>query len=68
MTNSEKIQAPALPHQVCEDPDDDRFLACALASECKVIISGDKHLLKLLGYRSIVVLTPRMFIEQYLKT
>lgn len=68
LTNSEIIQAPALPHQVCEDPDDDKFLACALASECKVIISGDKHLLKLSGYRGIVILTPRMFIERYLKT
>ncbi len=68
LTNSEIIQAPAIPHQVCEDPDDDKFLACALASECKVIISGDKHLLKLSGYRSIKILTPRTFIEGYLKT
>jgi uncharacterized protein len=68
LTNSEIIQAHALPHQVCEDPDDDKFLACTLASECKVIISGDKHLLKLSGYRSIDILTPRIFIEQYLKT
>ena len=68
LTNSEIIQAPAIPHQVCEDPDDDKFLACALASGCKVIISGDKHLLKLSGYRSIDVLTPRVFIERYLKT
>jgi putative PIN family toxin of toxin-antitoxin system len=68
LTNSEIIQAPAIPHQVCEDPDDDKFLACALASECKVIISGDKHLLKLSGYRSIEMLTPRIFVEGYLKT
>ena len=67
LTNSEIIQAPAIPHQVCEDPDDDMFLACALASECKVIISGDKHLLKLAGYRSIDILTPRMFyVDMYI--
>ena len=31
---------------LCEDPDDDKFLECAVAGECKIIISGDKHLLK----------------------
>lgn len=51
---------------VCEDPDDDKFLECALASKCKTIISGDKHLLKLTGYEDIVVLSPRNFVEKYL--
>jgi uncharacterized protein len=68
LTNSEIIQAPAMPHQVCEDPDDDKFLACALAGKCSVIISGDKHLLKLSGFRRIDILTSRIFIERYLKT
>jgi len=68
LTNSEIIQALAMPHQVCEDLDDDKFLACALAGKCSVIISGDKHLLKLSGYRRIDIFTPRIFIERYLKT
>jgi len=51
---------------VCEDPDDDKFLECAVASKCKTIISGDKHLLKLAGYQGIMVLTPRDFMEKYL--
>ena len=67
VTHSDIIQVPSLSHQVCEDPDDDEFLACALGSESKIIISGDKHLLKLSGYRGIRILTPRAFIEQYLK-
>lgn len=68
MAHSKTIQSPSLAHQVCEDPDDDKFLACALSSEENmVIISGDKHLLKLSGYRGITVLTPRAFVEQYLK-
>jgi uncharacterized protein len=29
-----------LKEPVCEDPDDDKFLACALASGSKIIISG----------------------------
>ena len=51
---------------VCEDPDDDKFLECALAGKCKTIISGDKHLLKLTGYEDIIVLDPRNFVEKYL--
>jgi len=67
ITHSEIVQTPPLAQQVCEDPDDDKFLACALGSDCKIIISGDKHLLKMSGYRGITVITPRAFVEQHLK-
>ena len=50
----------------CEDPDDDKFLECAVAGKCKTIISGDKHLLKLSGYEGITVLSPRNFVDKYL--
>ena len=52
---------------VCEDPDDDKFLECAVAGKCEMIISGDKHLLKCSGYEGISVLSPRNFVEKYLK-
>ena len=54
---------PALSEQVCDDPDDDKFLACALASETKMIVSGDKHLLRVSGYKSIEVLKPKAFVD-----
>jgi uncharacterized protein len=66
-THSEIIQAPSFPSQVCEDPDDDNFLACALRSKSRIIITGDKLLLKITGYKGISILTPRMFIERYLR-
>lgn len=56
----------SLPHQVCDDPDDDKFLACALTSKTKIIVSGDKALLKTSGYCGIQVLSPRRFVDQYL--
>jgi len=51
----------------CEDPDDNKFIECAIASKTKLIVSGDKHLLKISGYREIVVHNPRNFVDLYLK-
>lgn len=48
-----------------EDPDDDRFLECAVALESKVIASGDRHLKDLGKYFDIEILTPREFIDRY---
>ena len=64
--DAEVISVKCLPEPVCDDPDDDKFLACALAGECKLIVSGDKHLLKVSGFRSIKVLKPREFVNCYL--
>jgi predicted nucleic acid-binding protein len=60
------ILASGLPEPVCHDPDDDKFLACALASEAKLIVSGDKHLLRVSRYRGIAIVSPRKFIDEYL--
>ena len=60
------VQAPAFSDPVSDDPDDDKFLACALASNTKVIISGDKHLLRLSGYCGLDVLRPSKFVNEYL--
>ena len=61
-----EFSSAVLKEPVCEDPDDDKFLACALASGSKVIISGDKLLLKISGYQGIQVLNPRAFVDQSL--
>lgn len=60
------FSVPPLPEKVCEDPDDDKFLACALASESNLVVSGDKHLLKVSGYQNIEVLKPRDFLDNHL--
>jgi len=52
---------------VCEDPDDNKFIECAIASNCTIIVSGDKHLLKLTGYKGITVLNPRDYVERFSK-
>ena len=62
----EFIDTQGVNISVCDDPDDDKFIECAVASKCKTIISGDKHLLKLSGYDGIDVLKPRQFVDNYL--
>ena len=63
---AEMVPSIRLTEPICEDPDDDMFIACALAAKCKCIISGDKHLLKMSGFRKIKVLSPRAFVDKYL--
>ncbi len=60
--NAQLVQTTDLPEPVCEDPDDDKFLACALVSNTNIIVSGDSDLLKVSGYCGIQVLTPRIFV------
>ena len=63
---AEFYEVQPLPAQVCSDPEDDKFLACALASQAESIVSGDKHLLRVSGFQGIQVLRPRAFVEAYL--
>lgn len=66
LVNAHAFPPAALDSRVCADPDDDKFLACALASGAGTIVSGDKHLLDVTGYRGIEVLRPRAFVDRYL--
>jgi uncharacterized protein len=60
------VDAHGLDRPVCRDPDDDMFLACAIAGRADIVISGDKALLETSGYAEIAVLTPREFIDRFL--
>lgn len=64
--NSKIIESLPLPAPVCVDPDDDKFIACAIAGKTNIIISGDGHLLKVDGFRNIRVYKPREFVDKYL--
>src|SRR3989344_2381493 len=41
-----------------EDPNDNKILECALASNSEYIISYDKHLLKLKKFKNIKIISP----------
>lgn len=50
---------------VTDDPDDNKFLECAVALDSKFIISGDNHLTAIKKYIDIKILSPRKFIDFY---
>ena len=66
IAKAELIEAASLDEAVCDDPDDDKFFAGAIAGEIMLIVSGDKHLLKMSGYHGIEVIRPRQFVDKYL--
>lgn len=59
------VEPVKLPHKICVDEDDDKFIACALAGKATVIVSGDKHLLDQNGVFNLEILKPRMFLDAY---
>jgi len=64
-----KMYFPIILHQpVSQDPDDDKFIACALSANCKIIVSGDKDLLSVSGYAGLEILKPASFVKKYLET
>jgi putative PIN family toxin of toxin-antitoxin system len=64
--HSEIVQSFVLSEPVCEDPDDDKFIACAISNDVGYIVSGDKHLLKISGYHGIRVIKPQEFCTEFL--
>lgn len=55
----------SVPRVVANDADDDHVLACALAAQADLIVSGDKHLLGLGGsYQGIPIVRPVQALQQ----
>jgi hypothetical protein len=47
---------------VDKDPDDNKFIECAVALNATYVVSGDKSLLGVGAYMGISIVTPREFI------
>ena len=65
--HSELFLPQSLPAPVSRDPDDDKFIALAIAANCKIIISGDKDLLVVRRYDGVEIIKPGDFVKQYLR-
>ncbi len=58
-TKTPKIEA------IKDDPDDDKFIECAVALKADVVITGDKALKKIREYLGIKIFTPEQFLKNY---
>jgi uncharacterized protein len=50
---------------VKNDPDDDKFIECALALKAKVIVTGDKAIEAVGEYMGVKILTPQRFFKSF---
>ena len=60
--DSEVLQVTHPVQGVSQDPDDDKFLACAVSTQAEYLVSGDLHLTSLKRYQNTLILTPRQFL------
>ena len=50
------------------DPDDDKFVECAVVSGASAIVSGDRHLLSLQEYQGIRVFSAAAYLARFEQT
>jgi predicted nucleic acid-binding protein len=61
------VEPASVPVSACDDPDDLKFLACALAGGARIVVTGDRALLRASGFRGLEVVTPREFVRRHLE-
>ncbi len=62
-----KVENPPRVDVVKEDPEDNKFLGCALKGKAEMIVSNDQHLLNMQGFKGIPVLTPSKAVKIILR-
>lgn len=61
---AEVVEPASIDAVVIRDPDDDTVVACAVASESEVIVSGDEDLLSLRTYGQIRMITAAELVSE----
>ncbi len=60
----ELVSPAPLARRISRDPDDDAVLACALAAQADLIVSGDQDLLVLQAFEGIPIVTAAQALER----
>ena len=60
---AELVTGPAQVAGVSDDPDDDKYLAAAVAGRASFVVTGDPHLLTVKEYEGVRIITPRSFLD-----
>ena len=53
---------------ITKDPDDNKFLECAMAAGAEFIISGDPHLINVAEYKAVKTVSAAAFLDLVLKS
>ncbi|MBI4143817.1 putative toxin-antitoxin system toxin component, PIN family [Candidatus Woesearchaeota archaeon] len=67
LVNSERVNPEYSFGIVTDDPDDDKFVYCAVEGKCDFLVSQDEHILKLKEYQRIRIVTPDEFLRIWTK-
>ncbi len=59
-----KILAPGFLAVVKDDPDDDKFLECALYARADFLITSDDHLLRIREFEGVRIVKPADLLKQ----
>ena len=62
---AEQVEIEGSLQVVRADPDDDKFVECAIIGGASFIISSDHHLLDLGEYQNIKIASPEDFLSQF---
>jgi putative PIN family toxin of toxin-antitoxin system len=65
ISQSEIVQPNHWFKIVHEDPEDDKFIDCAFHAQANMILSGDRHLLRLKKFGPIRILSPSEFKKKF---
>lgn len=64
--HAELFAAINLSKPIFRDPDDDKFIACAIAADTKYIVTGDEDLLVLNETMDLEIIKPNTFVLKYI--
>jgi putative PIN family toxin of toxin-antitoxin system len=59
------VAAPQSQIELCRDPDDNKFINCAIDTNCQYLISGDKDLRVLKTHENLKIITVREFFDTF---
>lgn len=66
VSNAEVVDSPSLEEPVSADPDDDKFIACAVVARAHFLVSGDRDLLDVEAHGGVRIVKPRAFLDAHI--
>jgi len=64
LTRESEVILPSVDVHLSRDPDDDKFINCALSGSAIYIVSGDNDLLELKEVQGFEIITAKQFLDR----